>query len=81
MKNFKDYLAESERTYSYRIKVVGDTAPDFIKMLEYKIIPMYYNKNKTSWVEEMKLSIGNSGSYFNTHRMAKEYVSKAYRLK
>jgi len=37
MKNFKDYLAESERTYSYRIKVVGDTAPDFIKMLEEKL--------------------------------------------
>lgn len=54
---------------------------DFIKMLEFKIIPMYYNKNKTSWVEEMKLCIGNAGSYFNTHRMAREYVSKAYRLK
>ena len=37
MKNFKDYLAESERTYSYRIKVVGDTAPDFTKMLEEKL--------------------------------------------
>jgi hypothetical protein len=37
MKNFKDYLAESERTYSYRIKVVGDVAPDFIKMLEEKL--------------------------------------------
>lgn len=37
MKNFKDYLAESERTYSYRIKVVGDIAPDFIKMLEEKL--------------------------------------------
>jgi hypothetical protein len=37
MKNFKDYLAESERTYSYRIKVVGDVAPDFAKMLEEKL--------------------------------------------
>ena len=37
MKNFKDYLAESERTYSYRIKVVGDIAPDFTKMLEEKL--------------------------------------------
>ena len=54
---------------------------DFIKTLEFKIIPMYYNQNKTSWIEEMKLSIGNSGSYFNTHRMAREYISKAYKLK
>ena len=54
---------------------------DFIKTLEFKIIPMYYNQNKTSWIEEMKLSIGNSGSYFNTHRMAREYITKAYKLK
>ena len=37
MKNFKEYLAESERTYNYRIKIVGDTASDFIKMLEEKL--------------------------------------------
>ncbi|MFT4244192.1 MAG: alpha-glucan family phosphorylase [Candidatus Woesearchaeota archaeon] len=51
---------------------------DFITALRYKIIPMYYSDNKTSWVEEMKLSIGNSGSYFNTHRMVKEYLEKSY---
>ena len=28
----------------------------------------------------MKLAIGNSGSYFNTHRMAKEYIEKAYKM-
>ena len=37
MKNFKDYLAESQRTYNYRIKIVGDIAPDFLKMLEDKL--------------------------------------------
>jgi hypothetical protein len=37
MKNFKEYLAESERTYNYRIKIVGDTTPDFVKMLEEKL--------------------------------------------
>lgn len=36
MKNFQQYLAESERTYNYRIKIVGDVAPDFIKSLEEK---------------------------------------------
>lgn len=54
--------------------------PDFVTALEFKIIPMFYAQNKTSWIEEMKLAIGNSGSYFNTHRMAKEYIEKAYRL-
>ena len=37
MKNFQQYLAESERTYIYRIKIVGDVAPDFIKALEDKL--------------------------------------------
>ena len=37
MKNFQQYLAESERTYNYRIKIVGDIAPDFIKQLEEKL--------------------------------------------
>lgn len=53
---------------------------DFITTLEYKLIPLFYSKNKKNWVDEMKLSIGNSGSYFNTHRMAKEYLKKAYKL-
>lgn len=53
---------------------------DFITTLEYKIIPMFTSDNKTSWIEQMKSSIGNSGSYFNTHRMAKEYLEKAYNL-
>jgi hypothetical protein len=37
MKNFQQYLTESERTYNYRIKIVGDVAPDFIKALEGKL--------------------------------------------
>jgi hypothetical protein len=37
MKNFQQYLTESERTYNYRIKIVGDVAPDFIKQLEAKL--------------------------------------------
>ncbi len=54
---------------------------DFITTLEYKIIPKYFSSDKSSWINEMKLSIGYSGSYFNTHRMAKEYLKKAYRFK
>ena len=58
-----------------------DDYDDMFMTLEDKIIPMFYDEDKTSWVDEMKLSIGNSASYFNTHRMAKEYVEKAYKLK
>jgi hypothetical protein len=37
MKNFQEYLAESQRTYNYRIKIVGDVEPGFIKALEEKL--------------------------------------------
>jgi hypothetical protein len=36
MKPFAKYLAESERTYNYRIKVVGDVPAGFFKELEDK---------------------------------------------
>jgi hypothetical protein len=37
MKKFQEYLAESQRTYNYRIKIVGEVAPDFVKALEDKL--------------------------------------------
>lgn len=54
---------------------------DFITTLEYKIIPMFYAKDKSQWVGEMKLAITNAAAYFNTHRMAREYIQKAYKIK
>lgn len=53
---------------------------DFFTHLEYKIMPMYFDSDKRAWATEMKLSIGNSGSYFNTHRMAREYINNSYKL-
>jgi hypothetical protein len=37
MKKFQEYLAESQRTYNYRVKIVGDVEPAFIKALEEKL--------------------------------------------
>jgi hypothetical protein len=37
MKNFKEYLAESERTYNYRIKIVGDLPAGFYNALKGKL--------------------------------------------
>ncbi|MFT4261486.1 MAG: alpha-glucan family phosphorylase [Candidatus Woesearchaeota archaeon] len=42
-----------------------------------KIIPTYYS-NRKEWISIMKHSISVNASYFNTHRMIKEYVSKSY---
>jgi len=33
MKPFAKYLAESEKTYNYRIKIVGDVPNTFVKEL------------------------------------------------
>jgi hypothetical protein len=54
MKNFQQYLAESQRTYNYRIKIVGDVAPDFVKMLEEKLKqfdPVKIGRTKTTPVQ------------------------------
>lgn len=54
MKNFQQYLAESERTYNYRIKIVGDVALDFIKALQEKLAqfdPVKFSKPKTTPVQ------------------------------
>jgi hypothetical protein len=54
MKNFKDYLAESERTYSYRIKFVGDAPAEFLNTLEDKckqFDPVKFGKPKTTPVQ------------------------------
>ena len=37
MKKFQEYLAESQRTYNYRIKIVGDVEPGFLKAFEEKL--------------------------------------------
>jgi hypothetical protein len=37
MNTFAKYLAESERTYQYRIKMVGDVPQGFVKELESKL--------------------------------------------
>lgn len=52
---------------------------DFFATLKYKIIPKFYC-DTASWAQEMKLAIGHSGAYFNTHRMAREYILKGYKL-
>ena len=54
MKNFQQYLAESERTYNYRIKIVGDVALDFVKQLEEKLeqfAPVKVGKPKSTPVQ------------------------------
>jgi hypothetical protein len=55
MKPFSKYLAESERTYNYRIKMVGDVPAGFVKDLEGKLAQfdvVSISKPKTSPVRK-----------------------------
>jgi hypothetical protein len=54
MKKFQEYLAESARTYNYRIKIVGDVSSDFVKALEEKckqFDPVKFGSAKTTPVQ------------------------------
>ncbi len=45
--------------------------------LEKVVIPLYYG-NREGFIDVMVHAIALNGSFFNTHRMVLEYVSKAY---
>ena len=52
-------------------------ALDLYNKLEEKVIPTYYN-DRQRWIWMMKNTIALNASYFNTHRVVKEYCEKAY---
>lgn len=52
---------------------------DLYNKLEHVIIPMYYER-RSEWIRMMKNTIVINASYFNTHRMIKEYALRAYRV-
>ncbi len=54
-----------------------EDAKDLYDKLEKEILPIFYNK-KSEWRKIMKYSISFNASYFNTHRMVKDYVLNAY---
>jgi len=55
----------------------NDEADDLYTKLEKEILPLYY-KNRDAWVKIMKQCIAINGSFFNTHRMAEQYIANAY---
>lgn len=54
MKQFKDYLIESQKTYIYRIKIVGDVSSDQLNAIKDKLVqfdPVKVSAMKTSPVQ------------------------------
>ncbi len=53
-----------------------------LDVLEYSVVPMYYEKNdrgfSPKWVSKMKASIAQISCNFGTQRMVKDYFAKLY---
>ena len=77
MKNFAQYLAESERTYDYRIKICGETTTEFVKQLKSKLeqfAPVKMGDIKTTPVQIIPTDFPN----FKNERVSMFDVSFRY---
>jgi starch phosphorylase len=45
--------------------------------LERVVLPLFY-RDRSGFIDVMRLAIALNGSFFNTHRMLQQYVLKAY---
>lgn len=52
---------------------------DLYEKLERRILPLYY-ADREGWVTVMRNAIALNASFFNTHRMVRQYVQHAYAL-
>ena len=52
-------------------------AEDLYQKLENVIAPLFYQQRQR-WLDVMRQAIALNASYFNTHRMAQQYVTNAY---
>ncbi len=53
-------------------------AEDIYTQLQYEVIPDFYAKDRTRWVERMKRAIGQI-AYFSAQRCVEEYLQKAWK--
>ncbi|MBD3203192.1 alpha-glucan family phosphorylase [Candidatus Woesearchaeota archaeon] len=61
-------------------KIESDSAKeseDLYNKLEKVILPLYY-EDRDNWIRKMRSAIYINASFFNTHRMVQQYVTKAY---
>ena len=62
MKLFRDYLAESQKTYNYRIKIAGDVSPEFMRGLKEKMAqfePVKIGELKSTPVQKVPTDFPN----------------------
>ncbi|HYD02849.1 MAG TPA: alpha-glucan family phosphorylase [Alphaproteobacteria bacterium] len=56
---------------------MDDESRDLYNKLEFNIIPTFYG-NKDKWADIMKHCIAINASFFNSYRMAQQYIANAY---
>jgi starch phosphorylase len=70
------------REFKSRAKQDRYDADSIYELLETKIVPEFYRRDRSGlprqWIKRMKNSIATVGSEFNTHRMVGEYFMKYY---
>lgn len=57
----------------------GAEARNLYDKLERSILPLYYDQ-RVAWIRVMQQSIALNASFFNTHRMVRQYLLHAYAL-
>jgi starch phosphorylase len=63
--------------FGYQSETDVQTAHGLYNVLEQKVMPTFYD-NQEKWIEMQKHSI-SLASYYNTNRMLKEYIERAWR--
>ena len=74
-------IGTNEEYYSYEEQDLTDSE-DIYRILEDKIIPVYYKKDENGvsreWMQYMKNSIMSTGGEYSTARMLVDYTQKLY---
>ncbi|MFP4196007.1 MAG: alpha-glucan family phosphorylase [Candidatus Woesearchaeota archaeon] len=70
-------IGPEQRLEQDRQTVDDKDAEDLYTQLADKIVPLYYHDQK-GYARVMRNAIAINASYFNTHRMAKQYLVRAY---
>lgn len=94
MKSFKQYLAESKKTYEFKVKVAGETTKDFADMVKTALRPFELvscSAGKTSPIQERQLDFpeerNTSVTYYDiataypaTSLQVKDAIAEAARI-
>jgi len=70
-------LLFSERGNEIRERDRKSDAENLYDKLEHELIPLFKG-DKTSWIKVGKNAAAHNSSYYNTHRVVKEYLERAY---